>query len=131
MACALVSVRVNAQDVLQDTIRWTASGFNELKVNRDFNAGCYFVTYRTDRIEWVQHNGKVVYELPVRKVSGGWKDISQDGAIHYALELDRVAGRMTIQRLKGQVRLMLSFDDWSGGPVAHRYHISRVEILKP
>lgn len=124
-------VRSNGQDVLQDTIRWTASGFNDLKASRDFNAACYFVTCKTDMIEWVQHNGKVVHRMPVRKVGGAWEDVRKDGTISYAFELDRVAGTMTIQRAKDQLRLLLSFSDWSGGPIEHRYHISSVEILKP
>lgn len=127
----VLSVRSDAQDALQDTIRWTASGFNDLKASRDFNAGCHFVTYKADKIEWVQHNGKIVHEMPVRKIGGSWEDIRKDGTIKYALELDRVAGTMTIQRVKGQVRLLLSFSDWSGGPVEHRYHITKVEIVRP
>lgn len=126
-----IGARANGQNALQDTIRWTASGFNDLKASRDFNAACYFVTYSTDRIEWVQHSGKIVYEMPVRKVSGEWEDVYKDGAVHYAFELDRVAGRMIIQRAKDQVRVLLSFDDWSGGPIENRYHISKIEILRP
>jgi hypothetical protein len=118
------------QDILQDTIRWTASGFNDLRTSRDINAGCQFITFKKEKIEWIQSNGKVVYEMPIRKISGDWENINKDGVINYAFELDRVAGRMIIQRIKGEVRLMLVFSDWSGGPIENRYNISKVEILK-
>lgn len=119
------------QNILQDTIRWKAAGFNDLVSRSDFNAACYFVTYRSEIIEWVQDNGKVVYKMPIKNVDGRWEDIRTDGKINYSFELERMAGNMTIQRLKGQIRLVIEFPEWSGGPFRGRYHITNVEMIRP
>ena len=129
--CAIATnLTAQAQDVLRDTIRWTASGFNDVRTSREVDAGCQFITYRKDKIEWIQNNGKLTYEMPIRRTSGNWNNIERDGSVDYAVELDKVAGRLTIRRVRGQLFIILIFDYWSGGPIENRYRISKAEALK-
>jgi len=120
-----------SQNVLNDTIEWNASGFNDLRsksISQTY-PGCQFISYRDDRIQWIQKRGQVVYDFIIKKTKGNWPDITKDGEIQYLVELDRQIGKISIKRNKNDIKLTIHFSEWSHGSLENRYQISNFKIL--
>jgi hypothetical protein len=123
---------VRSQNISNDTIEWNATGFNDLRSKTSKTKvypGCRFISYRNDKIQWIQKNGNVVYDFTINKTKGDWPNINNEGEIQFEVELDKQIGKIFIKRTKNDIKLTIYFPEWSRGSLENRYQISNFKIL--
>jgi hypothetical protein len=115
-----------------DTIRWSTSSLTDLNANVTVAHTCQFITYGSQKLDWVQDNGNFTTKWTITNTTGSWSDASLPGSITFAISSEQqgtqLAGQITLNRSSSGLSVILKI---SGGPsdVNLSYQISSNEKL--
>lgn len=126
----MVETNVHAQsgDILNDTITFTCSGFQDQLAKVPSEYECKFTICKNQVVIWDQNNGEVVFELPVSRTEGRWKNVSNDGSIIYRFKFDNKGdGRLTISRKNDTFRILFDLRGLENGDILNEYTVTKVE----
>jgi len=115
-------------DPRRNTIQWNATGFTDQNTGATAQGETKFITYGSDKIEWVQRGGKLVYTLAVSSADGVWTNTSTDGSLIYHVVLNEKSGTITITRSSGAISLILHLYD-GHETINNLYSITILDIL--
>ena len=59
---------------------------------------CQFITYASNKIDWVQNNGNFILHFTIMSVTGDLFDPSNSGSTSYTVSGEQLNGKMTISR---------------------------------
>lgn len=120
---------LRAQKLSEDKIKWESGRFLDKVNDVTTDAPCYFVSHRKDQIDWVQDNGRVIYEMTVLRATGNLDRLSENGEMRFEVDLDGRGGIVLISMIDGQATITLDFYDWSGGPILNSYEVTTIQTL--
>lgn len=118
-----------SQDISTSTIKWSYSSIKDLNTEITTEAKSFFITYPSDKIEWVQKNGTRTYTLEVTSSEGNWNDISSFGAITYHIKFREGQGLIEINRNDDGLFLFLELNDFGGAPAKFKFVIQSSGVL--
>lgn len=125
----LIELRAQPIDPSKETVKWISGSFYDNQFRSNTQLDCHFVTYGKQRIQWIQRNGALVYNLEVQHTKGNWTDIAKDGQLEYAVRSEGLEGTLTFRRESGMLSLVLKFPAEPTGPIDLVYSIVRIEKL--
>jgi len=121
-------LRAQELSLQADTVRWSATGFEDLLSNVTAEGPCQFITYGDQRADWVQDNGNFVISFVARTVSGSWQNLNSNGSVTLGLAFDALTGQIVLSRTDLGITAEITINGGSV-PIKNSYSISSIEKL--
>jgi hypothetical protein len=99
-------------NIQSDNVKWNANGLTDLNANVTVSHQCQFITYGNNKMDWVQSNGNFILHFTIISTTGDWRDPSNNGSIFFAINGEKLNGRVTISKSSMGITINLKL---SGG----------------
>lgn len=116
-----------AQEVASKEISWYADAFKDVATGTVVNKGSEFVT-RPGTIRWTQKGGAHVDNFVVTGTSGTWTDTKRDGTVVFAVTLEGKPGEISIARVQGEYKLLLTYHRSGQEVMQYEFYVSQVTV---
>jgi hypothetical protein len=120
----IVNTQLNAQSIEDDVVEWTADHLFDLRAHVDTSYHCKFITYRQERLEWVQNDYVVV--MPILSSEGEWHNLEADGIYIFNVRLKDMSGKIVFARVSGEVQVRMEFLEGSSNSLPFLFNISEI-----
>ena len=133
MACraltTICTVRAQSADILDDTVTFTCSGFQDQLSKVYADSKCQFIIYKNQKVAWIQKGGEVVFDLSVSRTEGKWRNISNDGSMVYRFKYENKGdGRLTISRKNNTFKILFDLRGLENGDILNEYEVVDVKV---
>jgi len=117
---------VNAQDIRQKRLVWTAHQVTDQQSKSSRSYDCQFKSRETS-IEWIQKSGEVRAVYNIVEAKGEWPNIALPGSIEFLVERKGKSGRIRFERTESNVFVTLDFSQPGGQAFVQKFEIKSVQ----
>ena len=110
-----------AQNILTQNTDWSTSKTFEISTGKMSLEPNKVVTYKSDKIEWLDVRGTLKLSLPIKSTTGSWADIKSAGEMVYQVQVGTGAkvkvGTVTIRKNGTGTTIKFVLPGEQGSPV--------------
>lgn len=100
-------------NISSDTIEWKGTSVIDKLTGEEFQLKTKFITYGTNKVEWVQGESVSRKSFQINQVVGNWQNLDLDGEVEYKVEMKDQPGTIVFKRVNGV--MSVAFQISNGG----------------
>lgn len=123
----MISLTCPAQSPSSQSIKWNVSELHDLKADTVQNYESYFITYRAEKIVWVQKKREDTFII--NALEEDWSNINVSGRVDYDINVAGQNGTLTVVRQENLIEITLALTNAGSKQLEYKFKVESFQAL--